>query len=94
MITEKEISDAMDKAYIEAGHNTYFGNGFRAGVNFALESIKEKGDISEIIDYKLIKLEIEKKKLTDSISEILELLTDENGVPNIEWIKNKLLETK
>jgi hypothetical protein len=38
MFTEKEIKDARDKAYKEAGHNAYFGNGFEAGIKFAIES--------------------------------------------------------
>jgi len=33
----KEIEQAKDEAYEEAGHNAYFGNGFDAGVKFALE---------------------------------------------------------
>lgn len=43
-ITQKEIDAALDKAYKKAGHNAYFGNGFHAGVMFALELIKEKED--------------------------------------------------
>lgn len=31
----KTIKDGLDKAYKNAGHNAYFGNGFEAGVNFA-----------------------------------------------------------
>lgn len=33
-ISENEISNAMDVAYMEAGHNAYFGNGFKAGIEF------------------------------------------------------------
>lgn len=40
MITDGEIADACNKAYIKAGHNAYFGNGFEAGVRFALEQVK------------------------------------------------------
>ena len=36
-ITEKQIKEGMDKAYKEAGHNAYFGNGFKAGVRFVQE---------------------------------------------------------
>ena len=42
-ISRKEINKALDEAFIEAGHNAYFGNGFEAGVRFALKEInKEK----------------------------------------------------
>jgi hypothetical protein len=40
MITDGEIADACNKEYIKAGHNAYFGNGFEAGVRFALEQLK------------------------------------------------------
>ena len=33
--TEKQIEDAINKAYEEAGDNAYFGNGFRRGIKFA-----------------------------------------------------------
>lgn len=33
--TEKEIKEGLSKAYKEAGHNAYFGEGFRAGIEFA-----------------------------------------------------------
>jgi hypothetical protein len=37
MLTEKQIADACHKAYLKAGNNVYFGNGFEAGVRFAIE---------------------------------------------------------
>lgn len=40
MITDGQIADACNKAYLKAGHNAYFGNGFEAGVRFALEQVK------------------------------------------------------
>lgn len=43
-ITEEQIIDAENKAYVKAGHNAYFGNGFKAGVEFALS----QGQISPI----------------------------------------------
>ena len=36
MITDEQIKQGQEKAYKAAGHNAYFGNGFQAGVNFAL----------------------------------------------------------
>lgn len=40
MITDEQIADGCNKAYLKAGHNAYFGNGFEAGVRFALEQVK------------------------------------------------------
>ena len=40
MITDEQIKQGLDKSYKEAGHNAYFGNGFKAGVKFALEQVK------------------------------------------------------
>ena len=37
MLTEEQIKKGLDEAYREAGGNAYFGNGFLAGVRFALE---------------------------------------------------------
>lgn len=39
-IEEKEIVKGIDEAYKKAGRNAYFGNGFQAGVDFALERVK------------------------------------------------------
>lgn len=39
-IEEKEIVKGIDEAYKKAGSNAYFGNGFKAGVDFALERVK------------------------------------------------------
>ena len=38
-LTEEQIIDGQNEAYLKAGHNAYFGNGFNAGVKFALEQI-------------------------------------------------------
>jgi len=35
--TEEQIQKGLDKAYKEAGHNAYFGNGFKAGIEFAMQ---------------------------------------------------------
>lgn len=42
MLTKAEIKEARHKAYQEAGHNAYFGNGFEAGVKFALDALKKE----------------------------------------------------
>ena len=48
MITDKDISTGLDEAYQKAGGNAYFGNGFKAGVEFALK-FEEKNN-KEIAD--------------------------------------------
>ena len=35
-LTKEEINQACDEAYKKAGHNAYFANGFKMGVEFAL----------------------------------------------------------
>lgn len=35
-IKEEELNKALDEAFKKAGVNAYFGNGFKAGVQFAL----------------------------------------------------------
>jgi hypothetical protein len=42
-ITDKEIEEGLDEAYKKAGHNAYFGNGFKAGVRFALNLVEKYG---------------------------------------------------
>ncbi|MCP5006903.1 MAG: hypothetical protein GY941_23595 [Planctomycetes bacterium] len=37
MITDQEINKGLDEAFINAGQNAYFGDGFRLGVKFAIE---------------------------------------------------------
>lgn len=41
-MTEQEIHDAMDQAYRMAGDNAYFGNGFNAGVSYAVKQLEPK----------------------------------------------------
>jgi hypothetical protein len=41
LILEEQMIDAENTAYLKAGHNAYFGNGFKAGVEFALEQINK-----------------------------------------------------
>lgn len=40
-LTDKQIQEALDDAYKKAGQHAYFGNGFRAGVEFAIEQVKK-----------------------------------------------------
>lgn len=62
MITESQIADACNKAYLKLGSNAYFGNGFRAGVEFALEQTLNSGtqEVGELnCDAPIIDLEYE-----------------------------------
>ena len=36
-LTEDQIQKGLDEAYKKAGSNAYFGNGFKAGIKFALK---------------------------------------------------------
>lgn len=38
MISEEQIKAGLDKAYLEAGSNAYFSNGFYAGIKFMQEN--------------------------------------------------------
>ena len=38
-ITDAQIADGCNEAYVKIGHNAYFGNGFNAGVEFALKLV-------------------------------------------------------
>ncbi len=40
-LTKGEIIDGQNEAYLKAGHNAYFGNGFNAGVDFALKQVNK-----------------------------------------------------
>lgn len=45
-------------------------------------------------DFVLINgLKEENIKLKDAVNEVLDLLNDNRGVPNTEWIKNRLTES-
>jgi hypothetical protein len=54
MITDEQIADGCNKAYLKAGHNAYFGNGFEAGVKFALEQVKNLSSKPMLADSKTI----------------------------------------
>ena len=49
MITEEEVQQGLNKAYKELGHNAYFGNGFKAGVRFAEQKLKNSRDQVELL---------------------------------------------
>lgn len=71
LITDAEIADGMNAAYVKAGHNAYFGNGFTAGVKFALEKSKANEMLDElketIIDLKILRNQIEDANKTNHL---------------------------
>lgn len=48
--TEQEITAAMDIAYKKAGHNAYYGNGFRDGAQWAISLQPEWVPIAQYPD--------------------------------------------
>ena len=52
------IEQALDEAYINAGSNAYFGNGFKAGAEFAQRWIPVDEELPEIGEQVLAKKEL------------------------------------
>ena len=48
----KKIEQGLDEAYEKCGDNAYFGNGFRAGVEFAQQWMQIERDQYAFIDEK------------------------------------------
>ena len=44
----KTIEQALDEAYNNAGSNAYFGNGFRAGIEFAQRWVSVEEELPEL----------------------------------------------
>jgi len=50
-IDEDKIADACNEAYLRIGENAYFGNGFEAGVQFAVKELEsEKQELVEVLN--------------------------------------------
>jgi hypothetical protein len=54
-LSDEKIEEAMNKAYKKAGPNAYFGNGFHAGVEYALKELVPSKGILIQPDYKAAK---------------------------------------
>mgnify|MGYP003617512421 CR=1 FL=1 len=52
------IEQALDEAYKNAGSNAYFGNGFRAGIEFAQRWISVEDELPDIGKEVLVKREL------------------------------------
>jgi len=63
LISEKDIEKAMNEAYKDLGHNAYFGNGFKAGVRFAIE----KSKAPEMLE--MLKILVEQNDLGNQIGQ-------------------------
>ena len=81
------IEQALDEAYKNAGSNAYFGNGFRAGVEFAQRWInieKELPKIDESGESDLILMKIDHFVYVGNYTEDgewVELITGEKYIP-------------
>ena len=49
------IEEGLEEAYQKAGKNAYFGNGFKAGVEFAQRWISVEDELPEESDFVLVK---------------------------------------
>lgn len=47
MITDEKIKEGLNEAYKKIGENAYFGNGFKAGVKFALKEMKNSSTLDD-----------------------------------------------
>lgn len=74
-LSQAGIQNALDTAYLKAGHNAYFGEGFRAGVDYAvLESIELRTERDNLL--KAL------KNMTDEAYKLKEYVVDQ-GV--VDW---------
>ena len=71
------IEQALDEAYNNAGSNAYFGNGFRAGIEFAQRWIQ--------ID-RCTNGYITAHSLSDIERNLPVIMNDEDGIENEEYI--------
>jgi hypothetical protein len=88
--SEEQLIDAQNKAYLEAGHNAYFGNGFNAGVKFVLDALKNIESSSRVISRFFIFTGKENGEVTKYC--VFNQETDEDAIaeielskPNFEW---------
>lgn len=82
-LTEQQIKEARDAASLNAGHNAYFGEGFKAGVGFALKHLDE---------YKFYLFRGWNKQLRQSYNKLIiaknredAILDFETNYPNLKW---------
>jgi hypothetical protein len=75
-ISDKEIKKDLDIAYKEAGQNAYFGNGFEAGVKFALKQL----NLNTILPFKIESIIVTNTGLGDC------------EVEAIKWIDSKRIK--
>ena len=73
-------------AYKKAGNNAYFGNGFEAGIKFALN----KGQTLPIHDVS----DSLQADIRNKLSPLSNLIAMIEGDASIEWIKNQIPQAK
>jgi hypothetical protein len=85
LISEENIIDACNTAYLKAGHNAYFGEGFSRGVDFAIEKLEVK------------KLKQEHAEMVEALKSLTNLFAkeyDEDSIGGIKISKAKQLLNK
>ncbi len=77
-----EIEKGINEAYKKAGNNAYFGNGFRAGIEFAqIESNKMAALLKKIFDSTIVSGP-EVAKIVTTTDTIIELESLINEMPS------------
>ena len=87
----REVSESM--FFIEADLPNAEANGHYPRVEVMQEDYGDHNGYTDEIRMNDAKLIIKAPKMQEAINEVLEVL-DGNGAPNVEWIKNRLLEVK
>lgn len=87
----REINESM--FFIEADLPNAEENGHYPRVEVMQEDYGEHNGYTDEIRMNDAKLIVKAPKMQEVINDVLKVL-DGNGVPNVEWIKNRLLEVK
>jgi len=82
-ISSDKIADACNEAYQRVGENAYFGNGFEAGVQFAIKELEsEKQELVEMLNKlteqfsKVDRLYSADRKLIEQAKELIKRATE------------------
>lgn len=87
----REVGESM--FFIEADLPNAEENGHYPRIEVMQEDYGEHNGYTDEIRMDDAKLIVKAPKMKDAINDVLEVLNS-SGVPNIEWIKNRLLEVK
>lgn len=92
-ITEDQIANGMNAAYLKAGHNAYFGNGFRAGVEFILNNTESNSELLSQRDKAVEALGMSYKKLK-SISKSNTFFDTVDFYEYMSWFRDEVKALK